>query len=93
MAFIVTFAAVSSANSAPAQPVCGDRAQLVTKLEKKYKETPHALGFASNDGLLEVLVSPDGHWTILISYPKRPTCVVAIGEDWHNRVILAGDPV
>ena len=35
-------------------------------------------------------MSPEGGWTMLVTYPKRPTCVVAMGEAWEEQ--LAGDP-
>jgi hypothetical protein len=41
--------------------------------------------------VLEILVAPDGGWTILVTYPKRPTCVLAVGEAWQM-LQLAGRP-
>jgi hypothetical protein len=41
--------------------------------------------------VIEVLVSPEGGWTMLITYPRRPTCVVATGEAWQM-LQLAGEP-
>jgi hypothetical protein len=41
--------------------------------------------------VIEVLVGPDGGWTMLVTYPERPTCVVAMGEAWEM-LQLAGDP-
>jgi len=42
-------------------------------------------------GVLEILVSPKGGWTMLVTYPKRPTCVIAVGEAWQM-LQLAGEP-
>lgn len=70
--------------------VCGDRAQMLAKLDQRYSEKPQALGLSSDGGVIEVLVSPEGGWTILVTYPKRPTCVVAVGQAWQ--MVLAGDP-
>jgi len=28
-------------------------------------------------------VSPDGAWTILVTYPKQPSCILAVGEGWQ----------
>ncbi len=40
------------------------------------------------------MVSPSGGWTILVTYPKRPSCVVATGEGWENLLVPvpAGQP-
>ena len=40
----------------------------------------------------QVLVSPEGGWTMLITYPRRPTCIVAVGEAWQI-LPVAGQPI
>ena len=75
--------------SAAAAPMCGDRDEILARLQQRHDESPTALGLSSDGGVLEVLVSPEGGWTILITYPKRPTCVVAVGEAWQT-LQLAG---
>jgi hypothetical protein len=65
--------------------LCGERDQILKGLERARDETPQALGLSSDGGVVEVLVSPDGGWTMLVTYPKRPTCVVAAGPAWEMR--------
>jgi hypothetical protein len=65
------------------QQLCGDRSQILKRLEQGHEETPRALGLSADGGVLEILVSPAGGWTILVTYPKRPTCVLAVGEAWQ----------
>jgi hypothetical protein len=80
--------------SGPAQAapkLCGDRHQILERLEQAHEETPQALGLSGDGGVIEVLVSPEGGWTMLITYPRRPTCVVATGEAWQM-LQLAGQP-
>ena len=77
--------------SAAAAPMCGDRDEILKSLQQRHDESPTALGLSADGGVLEVLVSPEGGWTILITYPKRPTCVVAVGEAWQT-LQLAGQP-
>jgi len=71
--------------------LCGDRDQILKRLEQGHDERPQALGLSADGGVLEVLVSPEGGWTILVTYPKRPTCVVAVGEGWQM-LQLVGQP-
>jgi hypothetical protein len=80
--------------SAPAEAarLCGDRDQILKRLEQRHDETPQALGLSADGGVLEVLVSPSGGWTILVTYPKRPTCVVAVGEAWQALQLTSGQP-
>jgi hypothetical protein len=77
---------------AAAARLCGDRDQILKRLEQRHDETPQALGLSSDGGVLEVLVSPSGGWTILVTYPKRPTCVVAVGRAWQSLQLAGGDP-
>ena len=89
----VVLAVAPSPSVAQAQRICGDRAELIKNLEHKYSERPRAIGLVANGGLLEILVSPAGGWTILISYPRQPTCVVAVGKEWQNHNLLVGEGV
>jgi hypothetical protein len=81
----------NSAVTVAAAPMGGDRDEILERLQQRHDESPTALGLSSDGGVLEVLVSPEGGWTILITYPKRPTCVVAVGEAWQT-LQLAGQP-
>jgi hypothetical protein len=74
-----------------ASKLCGDRDQILEGLRQVHDETPQALGLSGDGGVIEVLVSPEGGWTMLITYPRRPTCVVATGEAWQM-LQLAGEP-
>jgi hypothetical protein len=47
------------------------------------------VGLGADGGVIEV--PPAGGWTMLVTYPERPTCVVAMGEAWEM-MQLAGDP-
>ena len=75
-----------------AQALCGERGEILERLESQFSETPQAIGVAQDGGLIEVIVSPAGGWTILVTYPKRATCVVATGHGWESLVRTAGQP-
>ncbi len=93
----IAFTALALLGSGLANPaeaaakVCGDRGQILKRLEQGHREQPQALGLSADGGVLEILVSPEGGWTILVTYPKRPTCVVAVGEAWQM-LQLVGQP-
>jgi hypothetical protein len=70
--------------------VCGDRATLLEQFATQHDEKPQALGLGADGGVIEVLVSPEGGWTMLVTYPQRPTCVIAMGEAWEI-LRLAGE--
>ena len=87
----MVLAGASPASADTARPVCGERDVILKRLEQRHDETPQALGLSADGGVLEILVSPEGGWTILVTYPKRPTCVVAVGQAWQT-LQLAGQP-
>ena len=74
-----------------APKLCGEREQILKRLEQAHDETPQAIGLAGDGGVIEVLVSPEGGWTMLVTYAGRPTCVVAAGAAWEM-LQLAGEP-
>ena len=80
--------------SAPAEaaPICGDRDEILKRLAEKHEETPRAVGLSADGGVVEVLVSPEGGWTMLVTYPKKPTCVIAVGEAWQTLQLVGGQP-
>jgi hypothetical protein len=81
----------SAADTTNAVRICGERDTLLEQFALQHDETPQALGLGADGGLIELLVSPDGGWTMLVTYPERPTCVVAMGKAWEM-LRLAGDP-
>ena len=86
--FIVVLAMLASVafggGPAQAQSNCGTRTSLIAKLDKGFGEQPVAFGLASTGNLLEVLISSDGTWTILITNPDGLACIAATGEHWQT---------
>ena len=73
------------------QPACAKRTDVLSHLSAKYTEAPVALGIANNGGVVEVLSSKTGaSWTIIITMPNGPTCMVAAGEHWEKIPHIAG---
>lgn len=71
------------ANPASAEQICGERTKLMIRLGEKFAEAPVAMGLTSTGAVIEVLTSPTGSWTFLVTYPNGPTCMVASGENWE----------
>ena len=79
--------------AAAAAPACGERARLLEHLDQRFAEKRQAIGLSADGGVLEILASSNGSWTILITYPNRPTCVLATGQAFENiALIMAGQP-
>lgn len=74
-----------------AQSSCDVRKSLVEKLDTGYSEKPVAIGLASSGNVVELLISADGTWTILVTKPNGIACVAAVGEEWQNLDPPPGD--
>ena len=78
--------------SATAAPICGPHADILKKLERVYAEKTQSIGLSRDGKLLEVLVSANGSWTILVTDPSLRTCLVATGESWESLPARATGP-
>jgi hypothetical protein len=64
---------------------CADRSVVVERLASGYGETRQAMGLAANNAVVEVFASPvSGTWTIVVTLPGGPTCLVASGVAWET---------
>lgn len=72
--------------SAPtqAQMVCGERIEIVKALENGHQEQKTANGLSGNGGLVELFTAMSGSWTLLLTIPGGPTCLLGSGEEWEG---------
>ena len=94
LASLAVISLFATAGSAAAQSTqCGARAAIVERLSVKYEEAPVSLGITATGSLLEVLASASGSWTIIVTVPGGPTCLVSSGEGWRAAPVqLVEDP-
>ena len=90
-AAMLTFASQASAQPAQMPMPCGERAQLLEELGHKFEETLSGSGLAADGFVFELLISPEGSWTLLRSSPQGQSCVAAVGEAWQE-LKLRGEP-
>jgi hypothetical protein len=90
-ALVLLGSAALSGPAPAAAPACGNREEIVKTLEQRHEELPSASGVSADGAILEVLVSPEGAWTILVTYPKQPSCILAVGDGWQT-LELVGRP-
>ncbi len=64
--------------------MCAERRAVVANLENTYSEAPVSMGLASNGSVIEVLASPSGSFTIILTQPNGLSCVMAAGESWED---------
>ena len=65
------------------QAVCGDRAEIVARLESAYQEKVVAVGMAGTGNVVELFLSTRGSWTLLLTQPIGISCLIAAGDNWE----------
>ena len=83
LTFLVMFFVAMS--SASAQNLCAKREEVVQRLWDKWQEVLTANGLANDNRLIEVFVSKNGSWTVIISDPSGRSCVASAGQNWTLR--------
>lgn len=87
--FLMSFgigAMMLAANHANAQNRnCADHAQVVERLAVRYGESRQSIGLGADNSVIEVFASMDtGTWTITMTQPGGPTCLVAAGQAFQQ---------
>lgn len=68
--------------------VCGDRLEIVARLEAGYHERQRALGIAGNGAVIELWVSSKAEtWSIIMTHPNGMACLLAAGESWESLLL------
>jgi len=63
---------------------CADHATVVERLGEHYGESRQSIGLGSDNSVVEVFASMDtGSWTITVTRPGGPTCLVAAGQAYQ----------
>ena len=86
----------AAAQRTAVQQMCAPRDVLVSNLSKSYQEQPLGRGLSATGNLVELLTGPSGSWTMLMTRPNGLTCVIGVGEAWHEvtpHVVGLSDPV
>ena len=76
-------AVLASVFSAQAAMPCYDRDEALAALGVAHDEMPVGQGLMDTGSVLELLVSPDGSFTVLVTLPDDQTCAAAAGENWE----------
>lgn len=78
-------AMILAAQHAFADPArCGDHAAVMDALARDYGELRQSIALSSDNSVLEVYANPGtGSWTIALTRPGGPTCMVAAGTAWQ----------
>lgn len=68
-----------------ANDTCADRAGLIALLSDRYGERQMVRSMETRGAMIEVYVSPEGTWTMLVVPPTESplqACIIATGTGW-----------
>jgi hypothetical protein len=84
VAALAAISLVSIAGKAEAAPQCGNHDKIIEVLGNKFKETRRVMGVVNAKAVMEIFMSPQGTWTILITDTSGLSCITASGEEWQD---------
>jgi D-aminopeptidase len=53
-------------------------------LTTKYKEARRIMGVVNAKAVMEIFMSPQGTWTVVVTDTNGVACIIAIGQDWQE---------
>jgi hypothetical protein len=63
---------------------CANHDKMAKALTGKFKETRRAMGVVNSTAVMEVFMSPQGTWTVVVTDTKGIACIAASGEEWQD---------
>jgi hypothetical protein len=67
------------------QSQCGPHEEVVKVLNAKYQESQRAVGLINEKAMMEVFISAQGTWTMVVTNEAGMTCILAAGEAWDEK--------
>lgn len=84
-ALLVTAGLIWFYPASAATSQCAPSVAAKAQLAKRHHERVVSRGLADlGKGMIELLVSPNGSWTILGTNTEGLSCIVAAGDSWHD---------
>lgn len=84
MKSLITAALLALATGASAQTNCGPHDAVVSRLAEGYGEARVSIALGANGVVVETFANLEtGTWTIVVTAPGGPSCLVAAGEAFH----------
>ena len=87
LSLVAALAAISLAGIAgiaQAAPQCSSHDKIVDALGNKFKETRRVMGVVNSRAVMEIFMSPQGTWTMVITDTSGISCITASGEEWQD---------
>ncbi len=94
LGLLLASALLSPAGAAFGQDSCMRHDEAVAWLDARFGERVIGQGLADGGRVMfEIFAGPKGTWTLLVSTPEGPSCIIADGFDWQQLAPLPEDAV
>jgi hypothetical protein len=84
VAVILTAASLFGFAGEAAAMQCANHDSMAKTLTGKFKETRRAMGVVNSTAVMEVFMSPQGTWTMVVTDTKGIACIAASGDGWQD---------
>ncbi|MGE4244989.1 MAG: hypothetical protein AB7E66_03240 [Parvibaculaceae bacterium] len=88
VAFLAAIAAVPAflapAPASAQTSMCAAHDKMGEALAQKFGEKRQVIGLVGGSGLMEIYVSPTGTWTMVMTDPRKLSCILAAGHSWDQ---------
>jgi hypothetical protein len=83
-AVLAAAALFSSVGDASAATPCGSHDAVAKTLTTKFKEARRIMGVVNAKAVMEIFMSPQGTWTVVVTDTRGMACIIATGQDWQE---------
>lgn len=75
---------IGTAGVAQAAANCASHDAVAKALTTKFKEARRVMGVVNAKAVMEIFMSPQGTWTVVVTDTAGTTCIIATGQDWQE---------
>ena len=84
VAIVLTAASLFGLAGEAAAMQCANHDSIAKALTGKFKETRRAMGVVNSTAVMEVFMSPQGTWTVVVTDTRGIACIAASGDEWQD---------
>ena len=84
VAVVLTAASLFGLAGEAAAMQCANHDSMAKTLTGKFKETRRAMGVVNSTAVMEVFMSPQGTWTVVVTDTRGIACIAASGDEWQD---------
>jgi hypothetical protein len=78
---------------AQAQFICGGHSEIVAGLAQAFQQKQIGYGVVGEAAIVEIYVSANGTWSMLVTDVQGRSCIFATGDGWENTAIATAQGI